>query len=54
MNREVEILLEIKRKMNIDLNWSKDIELSEWNHIEIDRQMESKFKVVRLDLDNHD
>ena len=50
LNPEVEILLEIKRKMNIGLNWSIDIKLSEWQRIEIDEQIESKFKVTKLNL----
>ena len=50
LNKEVEILLEIKRNMNLRLNWSRDIDLSEWQHIEIDNNSGSKFKVTRLDL----
>jgi hypothetical protein len=50
LNKEVEILLEIKRKMNLEVNWSKDIELSEWERIEINKQIDSKFKVTKLDL----
>ena len=48
LNREVEILLEIKRKMNIQLNWRRDIDLSEWERIEIDNESDSKFKVTSL------
>ena len=29
LNREFEILLEIKRKMNIELNWNRNVDLSE-------------------------
>ena len=50
LNPEMEILLEIKRKMNIELNWSKDVELSQWERIEINEQTDSKFKVTKLDL----
>ncbi len=50
LNKEVEILLEIKRNMNLEVDWSKDVELSEWVRIEIDVQIDSKFKVTSLDL----
>ena len=53
LNKEVELLLEIKRKMNIEdaeLNWSKDIDLSEWQRIEISNDSGSKFKVTKLNL----
>jgi len=50
LNPEIEILLEIKRKMGINLNWSRDLELSEWNRINIDNESNSKFKVIILDL----
>ena len=50
LNKEVEILLEIKRNMNLEVNWSKDVELSEWVRIKIDEQIDSKFKVTKLDL----
>ena len=53
LNKEVEILLEIKRKMNIKLNWNRYIELSEWEYIEIDEQIDSKFKVTKLDLSDN-
>ena len=43
LNREVEILLEIKRKMNIQLNWDRNLDLSEWEGIEIDSDIDSKF-----------
>ena len=52
LNREIEILLEIKRKMNIDLNWSRNIELSEWERIEINNESDSKFKVTKINLYN--
>ena len=50
LNREVEILLEIKRKMNIQLNWDRNLDLSEWEYVEIDSENNSKFKVIKLDL----
>ena len=50
LNREVEILLEIKKKMNIQLNWRRDLDLSEWEFIEIDNESDSKFKVTILYL----
>ena len=50
LNKEVEILLEIKRNMNLEDNWSKDVKLSEWDHIEINEQIDSKFKVTKLVL----
>ena len=50
LNREVEILLEIKRKMDLILNWSRDIYLSKWEEIEIDSDNGSKFKVTKLNL----
>ena len=50
LNKEVEILLEIKRKMNIRLNWSRDIDLSEWQGIEIGNDSGSKFNVTKLNL----
>ena len=52
LNREVEILLEIKRKMNINLNWNRNIELSEWRGIEINNENDSKFKAINLNLSN--
>ena len=50
LNLEMEILLEIKRKMNLQLNWSKDIELQQWQRINIENNSGSKFKVTKLDL----
>ena len=50
LNPEIEILLEIKKKMNLGLNWSKDVDLSEWERIEIDNDNCSKFKVRKLYL----
>ena len=53
LNIEVETLLEIKRKMNIEdaeLNWSKDIDLSEWDRIAIYSDNDLKYRVGCLDL----
>ena len=49
LNLEREILLEIKQKMGLNLNWNRNIELSQWNRIEI-HDNNSKFKVKNLDL----
>jgi len=54
LNKEVELLLEIKRKMNLQLNWSRDLDLSEWERMEIDNNNSSKFKVTNLDLSSLD
>ena len=51
LNLEREILLEIKQKMGLNLNWNRTIELSQWNRIEIDDN-NSKFKVKYLNLFN--
>ena len=53
LNREVEILLEIKRKMNINLNWSRNLHLRELDNIQINNESNSKFKVTILVLDNN-
>jgi Leucine-rich repeat (LRR) protein len=49
LNLEREILLEIKQKMGFNLNWNRNIELSQWNDIEI-HDNHSKFKVKSLYL----
>jgi len=49
LNLEREILLEIKKKMGLNLNWNRNIELSQWDYIEIDNN-NSKFKVTKIDL----
>jgi Leucine-rich repeat (LRR) protein len=49
LNLEREILLEIKQKMGFDLNWNRNIELSQWERIGI-HDNNSKFKVKYLDL----
>ena len=43
-------MLEIKRKMNIDLNWDRNLNLSDWEYIEVDEKSDSKFKVIQLEL----
>ena len=50
LNREVEILLEIKRKMNIQLNWDRNLHIRDWKCIEIDESLEGKYKVTEIDL----
>ena len=50
LNPEKEILLEIKEKMNIELNWDRNLHLREWERIEIDENLESKYKVTKINL----
>ena len=50
LNPEKEILLEIKRKMNIQLNWSRNLHLRDWQRIEIDESLEGKYKVTKINL----
>ena len=50
LNPEKEILLEIKRKMNIQINWDRNLHLRDWEHIEIDKNLEGKYKVTEIDL----
>ena len=50
LNPEKEILLEIKRKMNIQLNWSRNLHLRDWERIEIDETIQCKYKVTVLNL----
>jgi len=49
LNIEREILLEIKQKMGLNLNWNRTIELSQWSYIQI-HDNNSKFKVKKLEL----
>jgi len=49
LNLEREILLEIKQKMGFNLNWNRNIELSQWDGIQI-HDNNSKFKVKHLYL----
>ena len=51
LNPEKEILLEIKRKTNIQLNWDRNLHLRDWEHIEIDENLEGKYKVTHISLD---
>ena len=48
LNKEVEILMEIKRHWNLNNNWSRDIELSGWDGIEVHEESDSKFIVGRI------
>jgi len=50
LNPEKEILLEIKRKMNIQLNWDRNLHLRDWERIEIDENFEGKYKVIKIDI----
>ena len=50
LNPEKEILLEIKRKMNIQLNWDRNLHLREWEYIDIDENLEGKYKVTQINL----
>ena len=50
LNPEKEILLEIKRKMNIQLNWSRNLHLRDWERIEIDENLEGKYKVTKINF----
>ncbi len=52
LNPEKEILLEIKRKMNIQLNWDRNLHLRDWERIEIDENLEGKYKVIEINLPN--
>ena len=52
LNPEKEILLEIKRKKNIQLNWDRNLHLRDWEHIEIDENLEGKYKVIEINLYN--
>ena len=47
LNPEKEILLEIKRKMNIQLNWDRNLHLREWQRIEIDENLEGKYNMYK-------
>jgi hypothetical protein len=49
LNLEREILLEIKQKMGFNSNWNRNIELSQWNDVQI-HDNNSKFKVKNLNL----
>ena len=40
LNPEKEILLEIKKKKNINLNWDRNLHLREWESIFIDESLE--------------
>ena len=50
LNPEKEILLEIKRKMNFQLNWDRNLHLRDWERIEIDENLEGKYKVTKINL----
>ncbi len=48
LNPEKEILLEIKRKKNIQLNWNRNLHMRDWERIEIDEILEGKYKVTEI------
>ena len=50
LNPEKEILLEIKRKMNFQLNWDRNLHLRDWERIEIDENLEGKYKITKINL----
>ncbi len=50
LNPEKEILLEIKRKKNIQLNWDRNLHLRDWERIQIDENLEGKYKVTYISL----
>ena len=52
LNLEKEILLEIKRKMNIQLNWDRNLHFRDWERVEIDENLEGKYKVTKIALFN--
>ena len=50
LNPEKEILLEIKRRINIQLNCDRNLHLRDWERIEIDENLEGKYKITRINL----
>ena len=50
LNPEKEILLEIKKKLNIQLNWDRNLHLRDWERIEIDENLEGKYKITKINL----
>jgi Leucine-rich repeat (LRR) protein len=50
LNPEKEILFEIKRKMNIQLNWDRNLHLRDWERVEIDENLEGKYKITKINL----
>jgi hypothetical protein len=50
LNPEKEILLEIKRKMNIQLNWDRNLHLRDCQRIQINENLEGKYKVTKIYL----
>jgi len=52
LNPEKEILLEIKRKMNIQLNWNRNLHMRDWERITIDENLEGKYKLTEINLYN--
>ena len=50
LNPEKEILLEIKRQGSLENNWDRELQLREWNSIQINEEIDSKYKVISLHL----
>ena len=50
LNPEKEILLEIKRKINIQLNWDRNLHLRDWERIRINENLEGKYKITEINL----
>ena len=36
--------------MNIQLNWDRNLDLSDWDMVNIDSESDSKFKVIKLNI----
>ena len=53
LNPEKEILMEIKSKINIQLNWDRNLHLRDLERIEIDESLEGKYKVIQMSINNH-
>ena len=49
---EKEILLQIKEKMNVDTNWDKELDIKEWDVIEIEESSNGEIKVIELYFNN--
>ena len=53
LNPEKEILLEIKRQCSLENNWDREVSLREWGDIYINEEINSKYKVTSLYLNNN-
>ena len=52
LNPEKEILMELKSKINIQLNWDRNLHLRDLERIEIDESLEGKYKVIQMSINN--